>query len=260
MADVDGQGRGAAATNAVNRDRQPAFPNRFYREADVLSAEDGFALVLDGKPARTPARNPIVLPSAALGHAVASEWSAVGTVVDPRSMPMTRLVNTVIDGVARNKAAVLDEIGRFAGSDLLVYRAEQPEELVRLQSGFWDPIVAWSKDELKAPMVLAKGVMHIAQPVSSLQHLIETTIALAGAGRSASFRVGALHVMTTLTGSALLALAVGAGRVSTEDAWSMAHVDEDYQISFWGEDAEATARRANRWVDMETAGDVFRLA
>ena len=150
MADVDGQGRGAAATSAVNRDRQPAFPNRFYQHAEVRLSEDGFALVLDGKPARTPARNPIVLPSAGLGHALADEWSAVGTVIDPRSMPMTRLVNTVIDGVARNQVAVLAEIGRFAGSDLLVYRAEAPEDLVKLQSEWWDPIVAWSRDDLGA--------------------------------------------------------------------------------------------------------------
>lgn len=260
MADVDGQGRGAAATSAVNRDRQPVFPNRFYQHAEVRLSEDGFALVLDDKPARTPARNPIVLPSAALGHALAGEWSAVGTVIDPRSMPMTRLVNTVIDGVARNQTAVLAEIGRFAGSDLLVYRAEAPEDLVKLQSEWWDPIVAWSRDDLRAPLVLTQGVMHVAQPAASLQHLTDTIVVLAGAGRSAPFRVGALHVMTTLTGSALLAAAVGAGRLSAEDAWSAAHVDENYQISFWGEDAEAASRRANRWVDMRTASEVFRLA
>lgn len=260
VADPESQGRGPAARSAAIRDGQPAFPKRFYQEVEVRPAVAGFALVLDGKPARTPARNPVVLPSAALGHALTAEWLAVGQVIDPRLMPITRLVNTVLDGVSRNRAAVLAEIDRFAASDLLLYRAEAPDDLVRLQREWWDPITDWSREELGAPLLLTQGLMHVAQPAASLQRLTIAIATLAGESPATLFRVGALHVMTTLTGSALLAAAVGFGRLSAADAWKAAHVDEDFQISRWGEDAEAAARRANRWADMKTASDMFRLA
>jgi chaperone required for assembly of F1-ATPase len=235
------------------------FPKRFYQAATIEQDAGGFGLRLDGRPARTPARNLVVLPTAAAAAAVAEEWAAVAATVDPRLMPMTRLVNSVIDGVAQTQDAVRAEIVRYAGSDLLVYRADSPPDLVRTQQAAWDPVLAWSRASLGADLRLGRGVMFVAQPPAAIERLEAAMSALTGTGAAAPFRLGALHVMTALTGSALLALAVLAGHLTAAEAWSAAHVDEDHQIAQWGADEEAMARRSLRWIDMDSAARLTRL-
>ena len=195
----------------------------------------GASLLLDGKPVRTPGKAPLMLPNRALAEAVAEEWRGQGTRIDPQTMPLTRLANSVIDGVRGRESAVIDDILAHAGSDLVCYRAEGPKGLVALQTQHWDPVVAWAKTDLGAPMRLGQGVVHVGQPRASLDEIKRR---LAGFD---AWSLAALHVMTGLTGSALLALAVALRRLSPEEAWAAAHVDEDWQISQWGEDAEAAA-------------------
>ena len=243
-----------------NADRTAALPKRFYKEVTVVPQEDGFAVRLDGRATLTPARKPLSLPSQALADAVAAEWVAIETVIDPRVMPFTRLCNSAIDGVGASFDSVLADVTRYAGSDLLVYRAGEPQKLVDAQAAVWDPVVAWSRDELRAPLILAEGVMFVAQPEASLQKLGDAVRQLAGEGLGAPFRLAALHVMTTLTSSVLLALAVAARRLTWQQAWAAAHVDEDHQISEWGADEEAAERRARREIDMQVAAEVYRLS
>jgi chaperone required for assembly of F1-ATPase len=227
---------------------------RFYKDVAVANEGGNMAIRLDGKPVRTPGKAALALPSPALAEAVAEEWRAQGDRVDPRSMPLTRLANSAIDGVTGREQAVIDDILGFAGSDLLCYRAAGPRGLTDAQTKHWDPVLAWAKESLDAPLVLSQGVTHVAQPAASLAKLKERL-----AGRDA-FGLAALHVMTSLTGSALLALAVALGRLTPEEAWKAAHVDEDFQIGQWGEDAEAKTRRENRRRDFEAAARLIRLA
>jgi chaperone required for assembly of F1-ATPase len=194
-----------------------------------------------------------MLPSRALAEAVADEWRAQGERIDPLTMPLTRLANSVIDGVVGREEAVIDDIMSHAASDLLCYRAKAPQALVKAQEAHWDPVLAWAKEALGAPLTLAEGVKHVAQPEPSLGRLRKALV-----GRDA-FSLAALHVMTALTGSALLALAVARGRLTPEQAWKAAHVDEDWQISQWGEDAEAKLRRENRRRDFEAAAKLLEL-
>lgn len=236
-----------------------SFPKRFYKEATIAPEGEGFALRLDGKPARTPARNAIVLPHPGLAAAVAAEWNAVETRIDPRDMPMTRLVNSVIDGVGHNAGAVRNEIVRYGGSDLLAYRAPQPADLVAAQRFAWDPVLAWAHARFGVAVTTGEGVMFITQPPDTTAGLIEALSTVLGQDAAAPFRLGALHVVTTLTGSALLALALADGRLEAEAAWAAAHVDEDYQIAQWGPDDEAAERRRHRWTDMQTAARMLRL-
>jgi chaperone required for assembly of F1-ATPase len=238
----------------------PAFPRRFYKVATAEPTDGGVALLLDGRPARTPGRNAVVVPTRAMAAALADEWNGVGEVVDPRGMPMTRLVNSVIDGVSRTAEAVLDEIGRYANSDLLVYRAPDPVELVATQEALWDPILAWARETLRADLATGQGVMFVSQSRAAVDGVRQALARDVGDGPTAPFRLGALHVMTTLTGSALLALAVATGRLTDAEAWAAAHVDEDHQISLWGHDEEAATRRNSRWRDMHTAARLHRLS
>ncbi len=221
------------------------LPKRFYKEASVAAQEGGFTVHLDGKPVRTPGRSVLVVPNEKSAKLVADEFNAQGETIDPMTMPVYRLVNTAIDGVASDPQAVLEEILRYSSSDLLCYRAGSPDGLVARQNDLWDPVLDWARDRLGARFNLAEGVMHVDQP--------RETIAVIGAhlaSRREPLRLACLHVMTTLTGSALLALAVDFGELTADEAWSAAHVDEDWQIEQWGQDSEAVARRAFRKRDM----------
>lgn len=163
-------------------------------------------------------------------------------------MPVTRLANSAIDGVAPRLEEVRADVLAYAGTDLLCYRAGEPEGLVALQAQRWDPVLGWAERRLGARFVLAEGVMHVPQPAVTL-----AAFASALAHYDDAFAVAGLHVATTLTGSALLGLALAEGAVGVEDAWAAAHVDEDWNMQLWGEDAEALARRARRFEEFRAA-------
>jgi chaperone required for assembly of F1-ATPase len=229
-----------------------ALPKRVYKAAAVAEWEEGFRVLLDGHPARTPRKAELVLPTRALAEAVAAEWEAQGERIDPATMPLTRLVNTASDGVAGREAEVRADIVAYACSDLLCYRAEGGE-LARRQRSVWDPILAWATETLGAHLVVVEGIMPVAQSETaraSVARALERYDALA---------LTTLHVVTTLTGSALLALAHAHGRLSAEAAWAAAHIDEDWQVEQWGKDAEAGARRQLRWQEMQAASRMLAL-
>lgn len=232
---------------------RPELPKRFYERAEARESEGRFGVLLDGRPIRTPGRAQLVLPTRAAAEATAAEWAAQGAVIDPATMPLTRMVNVALDGVAAQAAAVRDDIVNFAGTDLVCYRADTPEGLVTLQARHWDPVVQWAEKALGARFVLACGVMPADQSEAALtavRSAVETVEPL---------RLTALHVMTGLTGSALIALAVLRGRLDVGEAWRAAHVDEDWNIAQWGEDAEAARRRAARFEDMKAAATLITL-
>lgn len=228
------------------------LPKRFYTEVAVAEHEDGFAITLDGKLVRTPARLVLAVPTEALARLVAAEWDAQAEVIDPVTMPVTRLVNTAIDGIATNTQAIFEDILRFSSTDLICYRAEGPERLVERQAERWDPIIDWAANDLGARFILVEGVMHHEQPREAT-----AAFAVTLARHQSPMALAALHTITTLTGSAILALAFAEGRVTMEEAWSLAHLDEDWTIEHWGSDEEAEERRAKRFVGFKAAADVF---
>jgi len=240
-----------AAQAAMRR----ALPKRFYKAAGVEESGAGFQLVLDGKPARTPAKKALAVPTRALGEALSEEWNGQGAEIDPANMPLTRIVNSAIDGVAPRSEAVIADIAKYAGSDLVCYRAGEPERLVADQAAAWDPILAWAREALGARFVLSTGVMHVEQPGAAVEAVRARLEAIVS-----PFQLAALHVMTTLTGSALLALAHAAGRLDADAAWAAAHADERYQESLWGEDEEAMLRREAREVEFRAASTIYALS
>ncbi|MFN4273602.1 MAG: ATP12 family chaperone protein [Aliihoeflea sp.] len=224
--------------------RQPQ-PKRFYKKVAVVKAEDGFRVLLDGKPVRTPSRAYLAMPTETAARLVADEFDVQGETLDIPAMPVLRLTNTALDGVAKDPQAVLEDILRYASCDLVCYRADGPEGLVARQAECWDPVVDWARAVLSARMVMAEGVMHVDQPREAI-----AAIGVHMQARSEPFRLAALHVMTSLMGSALLALAVDTGELTADEAWAAAHVDEDWNIAQWGEDAEAKSLRMAKHCDM----------
>ncbi len=207
---------------AAQANMRPATTKRFYGAADIREAADGqHILTLDGRDARTPGGNPLTAKSRALMLKVAAEWERQRGTLDPGEMPLTRLVNSAVDGVAFTMAETRADIVRYAGSDLLCSRAEEPETLAERQRLALDPIIAWAAEALGARFVLISGVTHVEQPPESI-----AAIRSAVGDFDDPVALAALSAMTTLTGSALLALAVARGRLSPEDAWVAAHVVE----------------------------------
>lgn len=238
---------------AARRNARPNQRKRFYKAAAVGEAgEGGYPLLLDGRPIRTPARRALAAPTAALAGALATEWHAQTDLIDPGRMPLTRLANAIIDAVADRPEAVADEVAKYLGSDLLFYRAGTPAGLVAKQAQAWDPVLAWARDALGARFVQVEGVIHAAQP----EHAVS-------AGRAAipenAWRLGAVSLITSVTGSALLALAVAQDALAPDAAWDAAHVDEDWQMAQWGRDELALKRRVYRRAEFDAAVTVLRL-
>ena len=231
---------------------RPRLRKRFYQHAAAGERTDeGFPVLLDGKQVYTPARRALAAPSRALAEAIAAEWNAQEDAIDPARMPLTRLANAVIDAVAEKPQAVVAEIEKYLGSDLLFYRAETPAGLVERQVQHWDPVLAWAQRSLGARFVLGAGVLHVQQPDDAIA-------AARTAIPSEPWRLGALSSITALTGSALLALALAHDVLDVEAAWTAAHVDEDWQMQQWGRDELALARRDYRFAEMRAAAEVLR--
>jgi chaperone required for assembly of F1-ATPase len=223
---------------------------RFYKQVAV---SQDLEILLDGRPVHTPAKNILCLPTPALADAIAAEWAGQGDTVDPVSMPLLRLANTVIDGAA-HQGALVDAILRFGENDLLCYRAHQPPELATLQSVEWDPVLAWAAREYGAEMKTAAGLTHVDQPPETLSAL------RAAVAAHDSWSLAGLHVIASITGSLLLALALAEGRTSAAHAFKLSRIDEDYQAQKWGTDKEAEIRAANLARELDNAAQFLTLA
>lgn len=209
---------------------------RFYKDAATRADGGGFQVLLDGRGVKTPAGAALVLPTAALAEAIAGEWRAQSDVIVPHAMPLLRLANTAIDGIAPDPAATLAAIARFGDDDLLCYRAAEPVVLARRQAEGWDPLLAWAGETLGARLTVTDGAVHVAQPEQAL-----AALAAALAGHDA-FALAGLHVVASISGSLVLALAAAAGRIDAARAFALSRIDEDFQAERWGRDGEAQAR------------------
>jgi len=237
---------------------------RFYQTATIAhiaasaplgeAQPEGYRVLLDGKVLRTPAKGHLVVPTRALAAAIAAEWQAQREQIDPASMPLTRLTNSAIDGVAGRQAEVGADIVKYLGSDLVCYRAADPSELVRRQAEAWDPLIDWCQAAFDIKLTVTSGILPVAQPATAgvaLGHWLQ---------RLDAFALTAVHAMTTLLGSAVLTLAHANGRLACAEAWAAAHIDEDFQAEKWGVDSVAKARRDRQWGQMQAASRLFSLS
>ncbi|MDB6454660.1 ATP12 family chaperone protein [Falsirhodobacter sp. 20TX0035] len=222
-------------------------PKRFWSDVTVRPEGAGFAVLLDGRPVRTPAKTPLILPSEALAREIAAEWQAQEREVRPDLMPATRRANSAFDKVTPQFDAVVGEVAKYGATDLLCYRAEGPAELVRRQQ-VWDEVLRWAATRLHAPLIVTAGVIPCAQPPESLQRLREQ---VAGC---TPFQLVALHDLVAMSGSLLLGLAVAHGHLTGAEAFALSRLDETFQAEVWGHDedaAEATELRLKSFLEAE---------
>jgi chaperone required for assembly of F1-ATPase len=211
-------------------------PRRFYTEAAAGPVGDGFGVLLDGRPVRTPAGAALALPTEALARLVAEEWRSQGEEIVLADMPATRLAHTAFDRVPAVREAVAEEAAGYAGSDVLCYFAEGPEGLVAREQAEWEPWLQWAEAELGLRLVRATGIVHQAQPPESLMRARDLALELD------DFRLTGLASAAALFGSAVLAFALARGRLSGEAAFGLSRLDAIFQEERWGIDAEAAER------------------
>lgn len=253
MSDEDGSifdlglGRNRALDEQPAHPGQNTFrnlPKRFYKEASAAAVDGGFAILLDGRGVKTPARSALVVPSLALAQAMADEWNAQGERIDPRSMWLTKLANTAIDRVTPRRDAVIDEIAGFAGADLICYMADHPVGLAQRQAAHWAPLIVWAGEALGASLRVTPGLVHVPQDEAALAALRRAVSA------ANDFQLAALHNAVTLTGSAVIGLALLHRRLTGEQAFEASHVDEAWQAYVSGEDEDEAARLAMRRAEL----------
>ncbi len=226
---------------------------RFWKAADVVETDGCWGVELDGKPLRTPAREPLTVPTKALADAIAGEWNGVEEKFDPRGLPLTGLANAAIDRVAPDKQAFADDLARYAEADLACYRAEGPQGLVERQAELWDPLLGWGQRRFDVDFKTTGGIVHVAQPQATVDRLAHAISMLD------PFRLAGLSPLVTIGGSLLAALGVLEGAFTPEQAWEAVSVDDLWQLEKWGSDAEAEAALANRRWDYLAAAKFLEL-
>ena len=236
---------------AARRGTRAPQRKRFYAEVGVAEAGGGFAITLDGRPIKTPSGRIVTVPVREIADAVAAEWAAQAETIDPLTMPMTRFANSVVEAVVDRTTLVRDDAAKYLQSDLLFYRAGHPAALVEREARHWDGVLFWAAETFGAHFILAEGVVHVRQPDQAVA-------AAAAALPRDAWSVAATHVVTTLTGSALLALALVHGRLDADAVWAAAHVDEDFNAEQWGQDEEVLSRRAARHADFRAAAAILK--
>lgn len=226
---------------------------RFWKEAAVVREDGGWAIELDRRPVRTPARATLAVPTRALANAIAEEWHSAGEEIDPREMPLTGLANAAIDRVAPERQAFAAGLARYGEADLACYRSDWPPELVERQTNGWDKLLSWGRRRFDVDFSTTSGLIHIPQPPATVERLSHAVAALD------TFRLAGLSPLVTIGGSLLAALAVVEKAMSPEEAWQAVSIDERWQLEQWGPDSEAQAALENKRRDFFVAARFLDL-
>lgn len=213
-------------------------PKRFWKAAEAQPEEGGWTVRLDGRPVRTPAKAPLILPTRAMAEASAAEWQSQDEVVKPLTMPVTRSANAAIDKTAHQHGEVAQMVAAYGDSDLLCYRADGPAELVQRQAEAWDPLLDWAARDLGARLEPRTGIMHAPQSAASLEALAAQVAAMD------AFALTAFHDLVSLSGSLIIGFAAARGAWEPEALWELSRLDETWQAEQWGVDEEAAEMAA----------------
>lgn len=207
---------------------------RFWKEASSAEEDAGFAVLLDGRKVKTPAKAPLIVPTRAMADAIAAEWDAQDEHVNPTTMPCTKSANAAIDKVAHQHGEVADMLAEYGDSDLLCYRADSPAELAKRQAEAWDPALKWAAEVLNAQLAPREGILHAAQDAAALAQLRAKTHAFT------NFELAAFHDLVSMSGSLVLGFAAAFDWKPADEIWELSRLDEKWQEEQWGSDEEAT--------------------
>lgn len=208
---------------------------RFWTDAAVVAADDGYTVELDGRAIKTPAKRALIVPAHKMATAIAAEWQAQDGVIDPRTMPCTKTANAAIDKVAIQHGEVADMLAAYGDCDLLCYRADSPQELVDRQDMLWDPMLDWAEDALGVRLHPRVGIMHVPQAPEAVAKMTARVHVLD------KFQLAAFHDLVSLSGSLILGFAAAQDARDPTTLWELSRLDEVYQAEIWGKDDDAEA-------------------
>ncbi len=227
---------------------------RFWENAQVTEVGAGFSVLLDGRKLRTPVKSELIVPAREMAEEIAKEWQAQGEKVDPLSMPFTRSANAAIDKVAPMHAEVSQLVAEYGGTDLICYRAASPKELVALQNAAWGPLLEWAANDLSAPLKIGEGIVHIQQDGAVLKSLAKRVETMS------AFQLAAFHDLVGMSGSLIIGFGVVHAFLPVAQLWQCSRIDEDWQITQWGEDDEATATADSKKTAFLHAARFYNIA
>ena len=227
---------------------------RFYKK--VTAEEEGgtYSVRLDGRVIKTPAKVHLHLPTHALAVAIAEEWDAQVTDIDPTAMPLMQAAATAIDRVTPQRDKVIEEIVAYGGTDLVCYRATHPQNLVERQNAAWDPMLEWIEARHRVSLKTCQGIMHIQQPEEALARMRDVVAV------QSDMTLAPLYNITSLCGSLVIALAVLDGHITAEEAFEISELDETHVMEFWGSDAEAVKRRTKNKESLAASARFLKLS
>ena len=227
---------------------------RLY-DSVATGREDGaFTVLLAGRPVLTPQGVVLRLPTAALAAAIANEWGAQGDILRPETMPLTRLAAIASERIAPMRKGVVDAVLDYAGTDLLCYRADAPQDLVAREERAWQPLLDWAANRWGARLAVAQGILPLRQPahaIAALRRSVE---------QASDLELAALSCLVQASGSLVVGLAVLDGCIDADTAFATALLDEEYQAERWGIDAEAERRRRDIAEDIRAAASFLALS
>ena len=227
---------------------------KFYKKSSVESADGSFSILLDGRSVKTPAGNTLAIASERLAREIAREWAAQQDTIEPHTMPLTAMACTMLDRIIPKQAAIKSQLLRFAETDLLCYRAQEPFDLTVRQHAVWQPLIDWAAETYHAPMAVTQGILPISQPQSTLKSLSSAM------DRLQDGELAGLSSITAIAGSLIIGLAVIAGRINAEEAFTIVQLDEDFQNERWGTVEEATDRQRVLQREIQSAAIFVELA
>ena len=184
------------------------------------------------------------MPSKELANAIADEWRNQEGQIIPSTMPFMVLSSTAVDRVRPRSDDTIDEILSFLETDLLCYRAQEPDALVREQNEVWQPLLNWCEGLIGSAFNVTSGIM----PVSQVPTLVPSARKILRSYNH--FELLGLHQFTSISGSAVIGLALLENHIELEAAYQASFIDDYFQINNWGDDADASLRIANRRREM----------
>lgn len=228
---------------------------RFYKDVSVSPVGESHAILLDGRPMKTPQRNPLAVPLSGLADGIAAEWAAQGEDIIPASMPLTGLAQGALDQVENERDRIVGRIGAFADSDMLYYRADAGQQaLIDHQAEHWDPLLDWARDRYDVGFNLIHGIRYEAQPEETITRLTNVVEAQDG------FAVAAMLSLVGLSGSLIATLALVEQAYDTETLWPLVNLEELWQEQQWGRDDVAVAMRDLKQAEFEAAARFLHLS
>ena len=223
----------------------------FWKSVNVQKDGFDYVIYLDNHLLKTPKKSLIKLPNQKLADLVAKEWIEQINEIDYNIMPVNRLANAAIDKVGNNVGEVITLLGEYAGTDLLCYRVEEPNELIDQQILYWDPYIKWAEEKFGIKLNVTNGIVPIEQPVETMHLLISKM------KNMSTFKLTVFHELVTISGSYILGLAAVEKAMPSENIWNAAILDENWQSSAWGEDQEQKKNLELKKVDFFKAIEVL---